>query len=79
MPRFNLRSTEFVPERAIIVGVDLGKSDWPLEESLDELERLAQTDGAKVITRVTQKLDTPISRTFIGSGKALELLSLIHI
>lgn len=77
MPRFNLRSTEFVPERAIIVGVDLGKSDWPLEESLDELERLAQTDGAKVITRVTQKLDTPISRTFIGSGKALELKRLV--
>ncbi|WP_298578909.1 GTPase HflX [uncultured Olegusella sp.] len=77
MPRFNLRSTEFVPERAIIVGVDLGKSDWPLEESLDELERLAQTDGAEVITRVTQKLDAPISRTFIGSGKALELKRLV--
>ncbi|ERI03875.1 GTPase HflX [Atopobium sp. oral taxon 810] len=77
MPRFNLRSTEFVPERAIIVGVDLGKSGWPLEESLDELERLAQTDGAEVITRVTQKLDAPISRTFIGSGKALELKRLV--
>ena len=43
-------------ERAILVGVDCGKSDWSLEESMDELERLAQTDGAEVFMRLTQNL-----------------------
>lgn len=55
------------------MGVELDAPDWPLDESLDELERLAQTDGAEVVMRVTQRLERPNPKTFIGSGKAHEL------
>ncbi|MDY2788213.1 MAG: GTPase HflX [Atopobium sp.] len=75
--RFKPIPTAPVPERAILVGVDFGKGEWSVEESLSELERLAQTDGAEVIARLTQKLDTPVPKTFIGSGKAQELVSLV--
>lgn len=78
MPRFESRSTAPVPERAILVGVDLGNSEWPIEDSLDELERLANTDGAEVVMRVTQKLDKPVPKTFIGSGKTQEIVSYVR-
>lgn len=76
--RFKPKSTAPVPERAILVGVDLGTSDWPVQESLDELERLAQTDGAEVVMRIAQKLEKPNPKTFIGSGKASELAVLCN-
>jgi len=78
MGRFEYRSTAPVAERAILVGVDFGRGDWPIEESLDELGRLAETDGAVVVMRVTQKLDAPVPRTFIGSGKAQEIVTYVH-
>lgn len=77
MGRFVPHSTAPVPERAILVGVDTPKLLWPLEDSLDELERLAQTDGAEVVARMTQRLDTPVPHTFIGSGKVVELTHLV--
>ena len=61
-----------VIERAILVGADRGRRDWPIEESLAELERLADTAGAEVVGVATQRLDKPNPRTFIGSGKAEE-------
>ncbi len=78
MPRFEPFSTAPVPERAILVGVDTGKSSWPLEDSLAELGRLAETDGAEVVGTVTQKLDAPVPRTFIGKGKTDELVQLVN-
>lgn len=45
---------------------------------MDELERLAHTDGAEVVYRLTQRLDTPVPKTFIGSGKVEELVTLVH-
>lgn len=66
-----------VVERAFLVGVDRGRQDWPLEESLAELERLADTAGIEVLGVVTQRLDKPNPRTFIGSGKAEEIASLV--
>ena len=60
------------------MGVDTGRTDWPLKESLDELERLVETAGGVVVTRETQKLDSPIPKTFVGSGKAKELADLVR-
>lgn len=60
-------------ERAILVGVDLPNAKWPIESSLDELERLADTAGASTVARTTQRLQAPNPRTFIGSGKTDEL------
>ena len=67
-----------VPERAFLVGVVWRDTRWPIEKSLDELERLAQTAGAEVVGRMVQRLDTPVPRTFIGSGKVQELISLVR-
>ena len=76
--RFAPYSTSHEKERAVLVGVDLGpdKSEWPVETSLNELERLVETDGATVVGRLTQRLDRPVARTFIGSGKTEELVIL---
>jgi len=64
-------------DRAVLVGVDRGNTEWPLEESLAELERLAETAGADVVAVVTQKMDKPNPRTFIGKGKAEEIMELV--
>ena len=63
-------------ERAVIVGVDRPGLEWPLESSLAELDRLADTAGADVVASTTQRLDAPNPRTFVGSGKAVEIADL---
>ena len=78
MGRFKPHSTAPVPERAILVGVDLGRSEWSCEESLAELARLAETDGAEVVMSLTQRLDAPVPKTFIGKGKVEELCSYVR-
>ena len=78
MGRFKPHSTAPVPERAILVGVDLGNSEWSCEESLAELARLAETDGAEVVLTMTQRLDAPVPKTFIGKGKVEELCSYVR-
>lgn len=78
MARFKPRSTAPVPERALLVGVDLGTAAWPLRDSMAELGRLAVTDGAVVVGQLTQRLRKPVSRTFIGSGKTEELVRMVR-
>ena len=78
MSRFEPFSTAPVPERAILVGVDLGRSDWTCEESLAELARLAKTDGAEVVMTMTQRLEAPVPKTFIGKGKVQELVTYVR-
>lgn len=63
-------------EKAILVGIDKGDPNWPLEESLAELERLANTAGAEIVATISQKITTPNPRTFIGKGKAEEVADL---
>lgn len=61
-------------ERTVIVGlVTQRQNEAKCEEYLDELEFLADTAGAKVVKRFTQKLDGPNSRTFVGQGKLEEI------
>jgi GTP-binding protein HflX len=67
---------ERLEERAVLVGVDRGGRSWPLEESLAELERLADTAGAAIVGTVTQKMHSPDTRTFVGKGKAEEIAEL---
>ncbi|PKQ21293.1 MAG: GTPase HflX [Actinobacteria bacterium HGW-Actinobacteria-6] len=62
------------PDRALLVGVDRSRSTgWSIEEDLAELERLADTAGARVVDTVTQRMERPDGRTFIGSGKVEEV------
>ena len=63
-------------ERAVLVGIDRSDPVWKLEESLAELERLADTAGAVVVATTSQRLDAPNPRTFIGAGKAAEVAEL---
>ena len=65
--------------RAILVGVDLkgAQSAWTMQDSLDELARLAQTAGLAVAGATTQKLAHPVAGTWIGSGKVRELAELV--
>lgn len=65
-------------DRAVLVGVDLGSTEWPLDESLAELRRLVDTAGGDVVAVVTQRLARPHTRTFIGSGKAAEIEELVR-
>ena len=71
-------STTPVPERALLVGVDWRVNSWPIDRSLDELERLAHTAGAEAVAKLTQRLDKPIPKSFIGSGKVEELVRMVH-
>jgi GTPase len=70
--------------RAILVGVELKASkgrprppSWSLQDSLDELRRLAETAGLVVVDATYQKLEHPSPRTWIGSGKVKELVELL--
>lgn len=63
-------------ERAILVGVDRPSNEWPIQSSLSELERLADTAGADAVAVTTQKLDAPNPKTFVGTGKAQEIADL---
>lgn len=59
-----------------MVGVQIGfasQQKLSLEDSLNELELLAETAGIEVVATLTQHLDSPNSKTFIGSGKVEEL------
>src|SRR5215469_7704980 len=60
------------PERAFLLAVDAGTAPWSVGESLDELEELARTAGAEVIGRLSQKLEHPDPRTYLGRGKLQE-------
>lgn len=62
-------------EKALLVGVSLFSEEnlLPLEDSLRELALLADTAGVEVEGTVTQNLDTPNPKTFIGSGKVEEV------
>ena len=66
------------PQRAMLVGVDMPGTDWPVEESLDELAQLAATAGVVCVDRVTQKLSRPHSGTLLGSGKVQEIAELVR-
>lgn len=80
--RFSLRTRrEADKELCMLVGVDITTRSkakasgriFSLKESLDELARLAETAGMKVVGVITQALPTPMSSTYIGTGKVVEV------
>ena len=74
------RSTQKPKERAFLVGVSLrGKPQLlPLEESLAELARLAETANLEVVGEATQRLERPHPKTFVGAGKLEEIKALVE-
>lgn len=67
---------ERIEETVILVGIDTGDGD-AAERSLDELEELAKTAGAKVAGRLIQAREAAHPATYLGRGKLLELKELI--
>ena len=67
-------------ERAFLVGAELklGRPLLPVEDSLLELQRLADTAGLSVVGQTIQRFDRPDSATYIGSGKVEEVKMLIE-
>jgi GTPase len=58
----------------VLVGIDLGAAEGiSSQESLDELKALALSAGAEVAATVSQRLRAPDPRSFVGSGKTVEI------
>ncbi|MCF6364881.1 MAG: GTPase HflX [Bacteroidales bacterium] len=65
-------------ETAVLVGIiTQGQTEEQVQEYLNELEFLAHTAGAVVKKQFKQKRNTPDSKTFVGSGKFLEIKAFI--
>jgi GTP-binding protein HflX len=66
--------SEAKAETAVLVGLITNQqSEAKTKEYLDELEFLAETAGAVVVRRFTQKVGGPSAVTYVGSGKLLEI------
>ena len=63
------------PERAVLVG-HAGRDGHDLPRSLEELRRLADTAGARVLGTLVQRRGEVRPPTFIGKGKLAELKEL---
>ena len=74
------QSTTPPREKTFLVGVELyqRKTHLALADSLSELALLADTAGLDVVGELTQKLDRPHVKTYIGPGKVDELKSLVE-
>ena len=66
--------SEAKTETAVLVGlITQRQNEQKTNEYLDELEFLAETAGAKVVRRFTQKLVQAHSVTYVGEGKLQEI------
>ncbi len=66
--------TAVAKEKVVLVGLACSKDDEArMDEYLDELAFLVDTAGGEPMARFTQKLEHPDPRTFIGTGKLLEV------
>jgi GTP-binding protein HflX len=89
VPRFNENRGQHIPtqlienrkpiDRVVLVGAprkDLGER--AREEHLEELARLTNTAGGEVAAVLSQRIDRPHPRFYIGEGKAHELKDLLE-
>jgi len=69
---------EIKKEKAVLVGLIFQEQDDnKAREYIDELEFLADTAGAVVVHKFFQRLSTPNSVTFVGTGKLNEIGSYV--
>ena len=63
-------------ERIVLAGVTLERADpEDTDASMDELARLVDTAGADPVARVLQRREAPDRATYVGRGKAQEILT----
>ena len=78
MKEFVISTTK--KETAILVGlITSTQNERKTNEYLDELEFLAQTAGAEVVKRFTQRIDHPHPVTYVGTGKLAEIAEYIEM
>ena len=78
MKEFVISTTK--KETAILVGlITATQNERKTNEYLDELEFLAQTAGAEVVKRFTQRIDHPHPVTYVGTGKLAELAEYVEM
>ena len=71
--------SEAKTETAVLVGlITKDQNEAKTKEYLDELEFLADTAGAVVVKRFTQKMAGPSSVTYVGTGKLEEIRQYIE-
>ncbi|MDP9370388.1 MAG: GTPase HflX [Chloroflexota bacterium] len=68
--------TQTPTEHALLVAVDRYDAAWAVQDSLEELARLAETVDVEVVGSVTQKLAHPLAGTYLGKGKLQEVKDL---
>ena len=66
------------PEKETVLLVGTVHTKGSRQDSLDELEQLAETAGASVSGRITQALQSPNPATYIGSGKVQEIAEAVQ-
>ena len=73
-----LHDTQAPRQRAFLVGAEVysAHSPWNVEDSLNELELLADTAGLDVVGKAYQKLSNPVPKFFVGPGKVKEIAAL---
>ena len=77
MKEFVISTTK--KETAILVGlITSTQNERKTNEYLDELEFLAQTAGAEVVKRFTQRIDHPHPVTYVGTGKLKEIADYVE-
>ena len=70
--------SEAKTETAVLVGLITNQQDEAkTNEYLDELAFLAETAGAQIVKRFTQRVGGPSSVTYVGSGKLQEIKAYI--
>ena len=78
MKEFVISTTK--KETAILVGlITSTQNERKTNEYLDELEFLAQTAGAEVVKRFTQRIDHPHPVTYVGTGKLSEIAEYVEM
>jgi GTP-binding protein HflX len=73
---FSITQTE--TERAFLVGVEsrVDANIWKIDSSLEELSSLAKAAGARVVGKLSQKLEIPSPTHYLGKGKIEQLHNL---
>lgn len=64
--------------KAILVGVTTKYDKYDIEYSLSELEALAKVLDIETVFKITQNLDSPNTKTYIGTGKVDEVIIAIN-
>ena len=78
MKEFVISTTK--KETAILVGlITSTQNERKTNEYHDELEFLAQTAGAEVVKRFTQRIDHPHPVTYVGTGKLKEIADYVEM